>query len=226
MVDDLIGVPAEDWTEEEMSANRFNVNSRFVKRVGCVILAAGESKRMSTNKLLLPVCGNVPMIRSVTMTSLHSSALCVIVIVNPKLGDTVDAIKDLNVEVISNDFANKGMSTSFQLGIKALQTRGMDGGVFLLGDMPGMRTSWIDKVIAAYLSSKASIVQASYFGVPSHPVLFDSSILSYATEIDGDQGGRSLVRRFSSNRTMVEMGAPCPIDLDTPEEYQAYRKQW
>ena len=226
MADDSIRTPAEGWTNQEMSANRFNANSRFVKCVGCVILAAGESKRMSTNKLLLPVCSNVPMIRTVTMTALHSSVLCVIVIVNPKLGDTVDAIKDLDVEVISNELANKGMSTSFQLGIKALQTHGMDGGVFLLGDMPSVRAPWIDKVIDVYWSSKASIVQASYFGVPGHPVLFDSSVFSNATEIDGDEGGRSLVRQFSSNRVLVEMGAPYPIDLDTPEEYQAYRKQW
>ena len=195
------------------------------KKIGCVILAAGESKRMGTQKLLLPTRDNVSMIRAITLTAIQSSSIRVFVIVNPDFPEVFYTLKDLDVEIVNNESARDGMSTSFLRGIAALQMYGMDGGVFLLGDMPSVQTEWIDRVVENYLSSQAKIVQACYHGVPSHPVLFDSSLFPYSAEATGDEGGRRLIRRFSSLRVLVEMDSPCPIDLDTKEEYEAYRMQ-
>jgi molybdenum cofactor cytidylyltransferase len=213
--------------EEQSTYSETNAGSekRLVKRVSCVILAAGESKRMGTQKLLLPAHGDIPLIRAITLSALHSSVRDVIVIVNSRFPGTRNALKDLDIEIVDNEMAYKGMSTSFQLGMAALLNREMDGGLFLLGDMPSVQTSWIDKVLSAYMQNPAAVVQACYNSVPGHPVLFDSCVFPHAVEASGDEGGRNLIRHFSSERVLVELDAPYPIDLDTPEEYAAYRKQ-
>ncbi len=194
----------------------------MAKKISCIILAAGLSTRMGTQKLLLPVTGNIPMLRLVALTALASCVHQVWAVINPDFPEIADVLSDLNVGLIPNAAATKGMSTSFQCGMATLADSGVQAGIFLLGDQPGIEPWMINQVLDAYQNRPTKIVQASFLQVPGHPVLFDAAVFSEATFVEGDEGGRRFIAHHLQERLLVEMGVNAPPDMDTPIDYECY----
>ena len=102
--------------------------------IAAVVLAAGRSTRMGSNKLLKEIKGK-PMIRGTVEAVLQSHASPVVVVTGHDEGQVREALKDLPVAFTSNpDFAD-GLSTSLAAGVAKLPATA-DGALMVLGDMP------------------------------------------------------------------------------------------
>ena len=194
-------------------------------RIGAVVLAAGTSSRMGANKLLMELNGK-PMLRHTVEAALASHAAPVIVVVGHAAAEAKLALAGLAVQFVENpDFAN-GLSTSLRRGLNALP-EDCDGAIVLLGDMPGVSTALIDKLVASFDPAEGrAICVATRHGKRGNPVVWARRFFPEILAIEGDVGARNLIGTYSELVCEVEASDDSPLtDIDTPEALAAFRKR-
>jgi molybdenum cofactor cytidylyltransferase len=187
-----------------------------------IVLAAGTSSRLGRPKQLLTLAGK-PVLRHV-IDALDSTEVDEVVVV---LGHRVDEILRAvpttgRVRVCINDEYPAGQSTSLRAGLRAASDRS-HAALILLGDQPGVRPAAVKLVIEAWRGGRTRAVQAGYGGVPGHPVLFDRSLWPQLEQVMGDEGARGILAAHPEWRTLVEVGGPAPLDVDTEEDFARLR---
>ncbi|HEY2033694.1 MAG TPA: molybdopterin-binding/glycosyltransferase family 2 protein [Rhizomicrobium sp.] len=192
-------------------------------KIAAVVLAAGMSSRMGSNKLLTDLNGK-PLVRHAVEATLASAARPVIVVTGNDADKTRAALSGLDVSFIANpDFA-KGLSTSLKAGIAGVP-QDCDGAIVLLGDMPGVSPALIDKLIASFDPAEdRAICVATRKGKHGNPVLWARRFFAEIASIEGDVGAKALVGAYDELVCEVEAADDAPlIDIDTPEALAAYR---
>ncbi|GHH99841.1 hypothetical protein AM1BK_33840 [Neobacillus kokaensis] len=175
---------------------------------------------MGEPKLLLPYKGKT-LIRHTLDECVKTQLDGIIVVVNSHVEKLAREAQIEGIsKVIVNDRSNEGMSSSVKLGLQSLPDS-VQAAIFLLGDQPLMSSKEIDKIINAYHSqSNFSIIQAKYQGIKGHPVLFKRNLFPHLLSINGDEGGKSVIKKFEKHVYYTEMNRKIIPDIDTPEEYK------
>jgi len=191
--------------------------------IWAVVLAAGESRRMGTQKLLLPF-GDTTVAGAVVKAVEASRASRTLVV----LGADREAVRsELESEAPSKsfDFAvnpdyRLGMLTSIQAGIRALPPEAK-AAVIVLGDQPFLASRVIDMIVEAYGKSAKGIVIPAFKGRRGHPVLIDLKYRAEVLALDPCDGLRALMLAHPEDILEVEVDDPNILrDLDTPEDYR------
>ncbi|MDQ0253384.1 molybdenum cofactor cytidylyltransferase [Evansella vedderi] len=187
--------------------------------VWIVVLAAGFSKRMGKQKLMLPVGRKTLLRRSVKSALRVGDVSGVVTVLNAAFPMLVEEIKDLPVSIKQNEESYLGMSSSLRKGIEALPSSA-DAAAILLADQPGVAWDVVHKVVLEYLKSTPLITQASYQQTPGHPVIFDKQLFPQLIGIRGDQGAKEIIKSYKEERRLVHVTSPIPEDIDTLEDYE------
>jgi molybdenum cofactor cytidylyltransferase len=207
--------------EVVVAADSDRNNQKFASRsqVSVVVLAAGESRRMGRLKLGLLLEGK-SLLRRVVETALASSAAEVLIVLGHKATELEGELPtDSRLRVIYNRDYAEGQSSSIKAGITAVHPES-EAVVFLLGDQPLITVEAIEKLIEAFCAGKGRLLQVSYRGRRSHPVLFGRSLFPELLAVTGDQGGREVLARHHAEVATVDLDLDYPEDIDTPEDYE------
>ncbi len=186
-------------------------------RIAALVLAAGQSKRMGTNKLLEDYRGE-PIIRHTVATVLASSADRVIVVTGHEPGPLMSALAGLPVQFVHNSNYASGLSTSVRTGLRALP-EDCDGAVICLGDMPLIEPQHINRLIAAFNPAEhRSICVPVSGGERGNPVLWGRQHFEAMGLLSGDAGARALLDQLADEVVEVALpGKAVLTDFDTPE---------
>jgi molybdenum cofactor cytidylyltransferase len=193
-------------------------------KIAALVLAAGQSRRMGTNKLLIDLDGK-PLIARVVDAVLASRASPVLVVTGHQDAAVRTALGKRDVTFIANpDFA-QGMASSLRAGISSLPA-GVDGVVVCLADMPAVDAAVIDALIAAFdPETGAEIIAPDHDGQRGNPVLWGRRLFEDLMQVTGDQGGKALL---AANRQALRLvpvdSAGVLLDLDTPEALARFRE--
>ena len=192
-------------------------------RIAAIVLAAGLSSRMGSNKLLAEV-GGKPLIHHAVEAALGSAAAPVVVVTGNSADQLRRALAPLAPRFVDNPDFSKGLSASLKCGLRSLPDD-IDGAVVLLGDMPGVTSALIDKLIASFDPSEdRAICVATRHGKRGNPVLWARRFFPEMLTIEGDVGARQLIGQNAELVCEVEAGDDAPLtDIDTPEALSAYR---
>jgi molybdenum cofactor cytidylyltransferase len=192
-------------------------------KIVAVVLAAGLSSRMGSNKLLAEIDGK-PLVRRTVEAALASAADSVCVVTGNDSAEVKAALADLRVKFTNNRDFSKGLSESLKCGIRSLPDD-CDAALILLGDMPDVSTALIDKLIAAFDPEDArAICVAARHGKRGNPVLWARRFFPEMLAIEGDVGAKHLMAAYDELVCEVEAEDDGPLtDLDTPEALAAYR---
>jgi molybdenum cofactor cytidylyltransferase len=187
--------------------------------IWAVVLAAGESRRMGTQKLLLPF-RETTVVEAVVRTALASRVGRALAV----LGADRDAIRaklePCGVDIAINEDFARGMLSSVQAGFRALPADA-EAAVVMLGDQPFLPARVIDAVVRAYEESRKGIVIPVHKGRRGHPVLVDLKYRDEVLGLDPADGLRQLIRAHPDDILEVEVGcADILRDMDTPEDYE------
>jgi molybdenum cofactor cytidylyltransferase len=194
-------------------------------RVAAVVLAAGRSSRMPTQKLLLRL-GERSVVQWVVDATLASAVVETVVVVGHEAAGVRRELAGRAVTVVENPDHAEGMSTSLRAGLRLLSGRdaACDGALVLLGDQPFVSPVLLDRLIAAFASTGAQIVRPSVGDEPTNPVLMGASLFPELMAQRGDVGGREVVARHRDEVHLVPVDDPrLGLDVDTPEDYEAAR---
>ena len=195
-------------------------------RIGAVLLAAGQSRRMGGPNKLLAKLDGVPMVARVAQRLLASRARPIVAVLGNQ-GDAVDtALGKLPVERVRNPEFADGLSTSLKHGIAALPPD-LDGTLVCLGDMPLISGRHLDRLIAAFnpLEGRAIVVPTRR-GKRGNPVLWSKKFFPEMAALAGDVGAKHLIGEHAEVVAEVEMDDDAIlVDIDTPEALAALRQK-
>ncbi len=192
-------------------------------KIAAVVLAAGTSSRMGSNKLLAELRGR-PLIRHAVEVALASTARPVIVVTGKDANEVQAALNGLDVRFRHNGNFAQGLSTSLKTGIATVPADS-DAAIVMLGDMPGVTPALLDRMIAAFDPAEdRAICVATRHGKQGNPVLWARRFFSEMERIEGDIGAKALIGAYGELVCEVEAEDDAPLtDIDTPEALAAYR---
>lgn len=188
-----------------------------------ILLAAGQSKRMGTNKLLLPF--KKGSILSTVLDSIVEVKFSrVVVVTSAEIADLFCSYSRF-VEFILNGNPEAGQSLSLKMGIEALRDSEDPFGI-ALGDMPAISALLLNELKRAFYcrpKGKTALVPMSNdrFGHPSfYELMWKERLLS----IQGDRGGKEVIRQYKEEVFFISGKEPCFLDVDRPSDYFALLK--
>ena len=184
-----------------------------------MVLAAGQSRRMGTQKLLLPLAGR-PLITGIVDEVLRSPVAEVFVVMGRDAPRITQALAGRRVRLLTNPCTDGDMLSSVRCGLRALPPE-CAAALVVLGDQPGITAETISMLIQAFQTHSRGIVVPTHGGKRGHPLLLS---MRYRDEVlhqyDGT-GMRGLFLAHPDDVMEVEVPASGILeDMDTPEDYR------
>jgi len=184
-----------------------------------IILAAGESRRMTQPKLLLPF-GEKTIIETVLDNASSSKANYTLIVTGGFREKIKQKTKGFPAITVFNPDYKKGMLFSVQMGFRSLP-EGAQAAVVMLGDQPSISFQVIDKVIDAYSLTSKGIVLPTYKKERGHPVLFDMKYKSEIAALSPKVGLRGIVYGHPNDVYEVPVYTSSILrDIDNMQDYK------
>lgn len=196
-----------------------------VPRSFAIIPACGESRRMGTDKLLLPWKHST--ILETVIEAWQASQVDHIFVVIPQVRDDLkQVLAALPVHVVVADPRPTDMKGSIQVALRVIaeQFEPTPDDVWLVApaDMPTLSPVTIDKVLLAARELPGRIVIPTDGEKHGHPALFPWTMADEVFQLAEDQGLNALSRpEVVANVAAQELGQ----DVDTSEEFLALQKE-
>jgi molybdenum cofactor cytidylyltransferase len=183
--------------------------------VAGIILAAGRSRRMGRDKLLLDWQGK-PILQHVIDAACGSDLSPLLLVVNQE--NTV-LINHINLEPCRL-IRHRGevYSDSLRAGLAALDAN-CAGVMFLLGDQPLVTTETIAQLIAAFQLEPDRWVAPLFQGRRGNPVIAPAAWFDHIHSLQGDTGPRRSLLDPAARLNLVDVAdAGVVFDVDTPDD--------
>lgn len=189
-------------------------------RTVAIVLAAGGSTRFGSPKQLARWGEQTFIERAVDVALSAQHVQAVAVVLGAEIEGCRAVLGDRPVQIVINDRWREGQSTSMQAGLKAVSAYASSV-IFLLVDLPKLTPSVVDSLIERHRQTLAPIVWPEFEGKRGNPVLFDRSLFSQLMQIEGDIGGRPLLKAYQAQAERVVVTDPTILhDFDRPEDMQ------
>lgn len=186
--------------------------------IWAIVLAAGESKRMGSPKMLLPY-NDVTIVEQVIINLLDSEADRVVVVVGAHREEIMKVTRRYDVFHCYNDDYRSGMLSSVKCGFYSLP-EGCVAALIMPGDQPMTGPGEINRVIRSFAESDKGLVMASYNGRRGHPLIVDMKYMDEILSLPDGKGLRVLAERHPGDVLESDTDDPSVIrDIDTREEY-------
>ncbi|KDE48977.1 xanthine dehydrogenase [Geobacillus sp. CAMR12739] len=187
-----------------------------------IYLAAGESRRMGTDKRALP-WGESTLGAAGLKAALRSRLAPVIVVVPPD-----DALAWLPDELRNHENCRftrcadhcRGQAHSLARGLRESLASGADAAVVLLADQPFVTADVINALTDLYRRHRPDYVAFTRFGTPMPPVIFGKQMFPALLALRGDAGGRALFHHPRWRGLLYEGDETIGIDIDTIDDYK------
>jgi molybdenum cofactor cytidylyltransferase len=191
-----------------------------------IIPASGFSKRMGSQKLLLP-WRNKTLLEHVLETANLSALNGVFTVIPAEDVERKRIALNAGAHVVSNREPGKGIGHSLALGMSQIPDTA-DAVMILLGDQPELQPEDIESVLCFFTrkysdnnpSSKV-IIQTRYADSKiGHPILFSKEFFPALVRLEGDRGGNKIIKTNVQYVNHVDSPYPYPPDIDTKCEYE------
>lgn len=186
--------------------------------VWAIVLAAGMSRRMHTQKLLLP-WDEKTIIAAVVENIFRSGISNIMVVLGSHSAEVRTALSSYQVSFCLNDKFREGMFSSVVCGFSALPGNA-EAALLFLGDQPFIPEEVPGKVIEKWQETRKGIIIPIAEGKRGHPSLFDLKYREVISLLDPETGLRSLALKFPGDVAEVEIYNPEILhDIDTKNDY-------
>jgi molybdenum cofactor cytidylyltransferase len=190
-----------------------------VNRVGCVLLAAGRSRRYGRSNKLLALFRGQPLLWWALDAACGARARPIVIVTGHERSRIEHSLQQYRRGrrhcprwiLAFNPRFRQGLATSLRRGLHGLPAD-IDGAVVLLGDMPGITSCLIDALCAALQPGDDAVVPI-VDGARGNPVLLGRTLFASVTQLTGDQGARRLLAN-SQNLRKIATDEAIALDID------------
>ncbi|ERK29087.1 molybdenum cofactor cytidylyltransferase [Clostridium intestinale] len=189
--------------------------------INCIVMASGYGSRIGTNKLLLEY-RDKKLIEHIMDKILQINFYSRLVVAKDK--EVLDIACKRGFKVVENKNSIFGQSESIKLGIENSPVA--EGYMFFTGDQPLLSKLTIERMMAAFKKNPQSIVIPRYKERNGSPVIFSSIFIDELKALEGDKGGREVIKRNKDSLVFVEVENEYELmDIDTWEDYEKLQLQ-
>ena len=188
--------------------------------ITAIVLAAGASRRMGRNKLLLPYKGK-PLLAHVVECILSAKVGPVIVVTGHEAGQVAATLDGLKVRIVHNPNYEKGMTSTIQAGVAAAEG---DGFMICLSDMALISPDdyrLLKKVFSRqYKRDTSCIIQPAYDNQAGNPVTFSAVWRQAILDHTEPEGCKGIIRSHQEHVYQLEMLTSSVLeDVDWQDDY-------
>ncbi len=179
------------------------------------------------DKLLEEVAGR-PVLATLAARALEAGAP-VLVTIAPGQEARAQALAGLPVELREVPEAAEGMAASLRVAAAEVEAEAAAhaGLMVLPADMPEITGDDIARMIAAFRAAaepRPILRATAEDGRWGHPVILPRRLMSELARLQGDRGGRDILKAHAAAVQPCRLpGARALTDLDTPEDWAAWR---
>lgn len=196
-----------------------------------VILAAGESSRMGTDKALLPWPPVAPGVSPIGQTFLSAAIQAlnpfsemVIVVVGKNEPNLAPIVYADGASVVRNPAPERGQFSSLQVGLQEVLSHGRDAAIVTLVDRPPANFVTLQTLCNAFatMAHDKWAVVPEFRGKHGHPVLLAREMIEAFLKAAPTASARDIEHQNQQHIEYVPVGDPfVTLNVDTPEEYAA-----
>jgi len=192
-----------------------------------VILAAGESTRMGTDKALLPWppggdAGETFLSSAIRALSPFSEM--VIVVAGKNEEGLAPIVYANGAFLVRNPAPEQGQFSSLRVGLQTVLAHGRDAAIVTLVDRPPANAATLAALISAFLAAPKEVwaVVPEYQGKHGHPVLLGREMIEAFLKAPATTTARDVERQYQQHIQYVAIDDPTvALNVDTPQEYAA-----
>jgi molybdenum cofactor cytidylyltransferase len=194
-----------------------------------VILAAGESSRMGTDKALLPWPPRSPeqalsndSFLSSAIRSLSLSTDFVIVVAGANSAVLAPIVYVNGASVVVNPDPSQGQFSSLKVGLQEVLNRGRDAALITLVDRPPANAATIYTLRTAFEEAPQNVwaVVPEYSGRHGHPFVAGRELIEAFLRAPATENARQVEHRYRANIRYIEVDDPfVALNVNTPEDY-------
>lgn len=198
-----------------------------------LILAAGESSRMGSDKAMLPWPPHEPGAAPTQGPTLLSAAILafepftrVVVVVAGRnshpVGLTAGAC---GAYMVQNPNPERGQFSSLQIGLNEALSRGCDSAMITPVDCPPLSANSLERLCASF---QRALAQGIWAVVPEnnskhgHPLLVSRELIAHFLDAPATGNAREILRARSQRVAYISVPESLEkAGLNTPEDYEA-----
>lgn len=183
--------------------------------ISAIVLAAGFSSRMKTNKLALQY-GPTTVLNHVILELVKSKVDEIIVVTTQN--ENIEGV----ITVI-NPHPQKGLTSSIKIGVNAASGQSA-GYMICLADMVKLSsedyTLLAEEFNKAYSKNPSCILLPRFNREKGNPVIFSSKYKSEILHHEDPEGCKGIIKQHPDQIVWIDMDNDAVlIDMDTPEDY-------
>lgn len=210
--------------------------------IGIVLLVGGQSKRMGRNKQLLPwrsktvldaVCGALQCGWGGDAVSTMSCKLPFVAVTGDDHEKLEPIVTKYGFEAIRNEYPDLGQGASIAMGVRHLVETSplpLDGILCSVGDQPLLTSTVVHEVISTFSENfHSKTIVVPHYGAnyqSGNPVLFGSHWFESLQHIQGDQGGKTIIRGSGKDHVIkLWISDDIGYDIDTPDDFERLKQR-
>jgi molybdenum cofactor cytidylyltransferase len=196
-----------------------------------VILAAGDSSRMGSDKALLPWppsgAGQAPSSEtflSAAIRSLSRATEFVVVVAGKNEAGLAPMVYAHGASLVVNPDPSRGQFSSLQVGLREVLNHGRDAAMVTLVDRPPVNSATIQTLREAFGAADQNIwaVVPEFSGKHGHPYLVGREMIEAFLRVPATSIARDIEHEHRNHIQYVRVDDPLiAVNINTPEDYAA-----
>lgn len=182
-----------------------------------LVLGAGGSRRLGRPKQLLPY-GDRTLLGHTVAVARACNFDQLVVPIGGASDEVAERVDLSGADVVVNYAYGEGCSSSIAAALETVNQR-CDLLVLMLGDQPGVTPATVHALIDG--RDDAPLAVCRYDDGRGHPIAFHRSVFPQLADLHGDKGVWRLLDERAGDVVDVPIAGNVPLDVDTPEDYQA-----
>ena len=193
-------------------------NGRETAPVAGILLAAGTSSRMGSNKLLFELDGE-SLLRRTARRALAGGLAPLVVVLGHQAERAAAELEGLAVQIVINPDYEQGLSSSLKSGVAAVPAE-VGAAMVLLADMPFVTPDMIAALVARYRTTSVPLVISDYASVIAPPMVYDRALFDEIRDMTEGRCGKQVVKRHRQEAEVLSWPATALADVDVPDDYR------
>lgn len=196
-----------------------------------VILAAGESTRMGTDKALLPWPPTSPgapptgqTFLSAAIQALSPFSEMMIVVAGNNEPELAPIVYANGASLVRNPAPDRGQFSSLQVGLQEVMNHGRDAAMVTLVDRPPANAATLQALCSAFAAGANAkwAVIPEYSGKHGHPILLAREMIEAFLKAPATASARDIEHQNQQHIEYVAVDDSTVIlNVDTPQDYAA-----
>ena len=187
-------------------------------KLALIMLAAGNSRRFGSNKLMYEVDG-IPMylrtLRQIWRAAEKIPGSRIILVTQSQQMDIINEAKKIGAEILFNLHPERGISSSMQIGLKS--AKDADACLFTVADQPWLTAETIIALYDAFQSENKGMACTVWGEKTGNPCIFSEKYYKELMAISGDKGGKQIIKKHPEDVAYLKISDERELqDVDVP----------